>query len=90
MRFTPQRECELTGCQKFCSRKARKFESQGQKLFLPGLELAYVFGALTHTPRGLLLGKHLPRIDRMLGKLDKVSPEDYGTGSEYWDGEPDR
>ena len=50
------------------------------------MELAYVFGALSHTPRRLLLGKHLPRIDKMLRKLDESSPEVYGNGSEYWDG----
>ena len=51
------------------------------------MELAYVFGALSHTPRRHLLGKHLPRIDKMLRKLDESSPEAYGNGSEYWDGE---
>jgi len=48
--------------------------------------LAYVFGALSHTPRRELLGKHLPRIDKMLKKLDDTTPETYGNGKEYWDG----
>lgn len=50
------------------------------------MELAYVFGALSHTPRRDLLGKHLPRIDAQLATLDASTPEDYGTGAEYWDG----
>jgi len=73
--------------QKFGTRKARKFESQGHTLFLPAMELAYLFGALSRTPRRALLSKHLPRIDRMLKKLDESSPEEYGNGHEYWDGE---
>jgi hypothetical protein len=51
------------------------------------MELAYVFGALSHTPRNLLLHKHLPRIDMMLARLDGVDPEAYGNGVGYWDGE---
>lgn len=33
-----------------------------------------------------MLGKHLPRIDKMLKKLDDTTPETYGNGNEYWDG----
>lgn len=79
--------CKLMESQKLCSRKARKFETQGHRLFLPAMELAYVFGALTHTPRNLLLNRHLPRIDKMLAKLDAETPEEYGKGVGYWDGE---
>lgn len=73
--------------EKLCSRKARKFHSQDHRLFLPALELAYVFGSLSHTPRRSLMQTHLPRIDRMLAKLDGVEPASYGNGHEYWDGE---
>lgn len=72
--------------EKLASRKTRKFESQNHTLFLPAVELAYVFGSLSHTPRKVLLHQHLPRIDRMLGKLEGVAPEEYGNGHEYWDG----
>jgi hypothetical protein len=58
--------------EKLCSRKARKFHSQENRLFLPAMELAYVFGS---------------RIDRMLGKLEASEPEAHGNGHEYWDGE---
>jgi hypothetical protein len=73
--------------EKLCSRKARKFHSQENRLFLPAMELAYVFGSLSHTPRNSLLQTLLPRIDRMLGKLEASEPEAYGNGHEYWDGE---
>ena len=76
---------ELISPQKLCVRKTRKFESQGQYLFLPGLELAYVFGALYHCPRKTLLSVHLPRIDKQLDKL--VADGESGHGSGYWDGE---
>ena len=72
--------------EKLCSRKARKFHSQNHRLFLPAMELAYVFGSLSHTPRKSLLHTLLPRIDKMLGTLEGVTPEEYGNGHEYWDG----
>ena len=70
--------------QKLCGRTTRKLEYQGHYLFLPGMELAYVFGALYHCPRKTLLGVHLPRIDRQLAKLEAMGEEAYGSG--YWDG----
>jgi hypothetical protein len=72
--------------EKLCSRKARKFHSQNHRLFLPAMELAYVFGSLSHTPRKSLLHTLLPRIDKMLGILEGVTPEEYGNGHGYWDG----
>jgi hypothetical protein len=72
--------------EKLCSRKARKFHSQNHRLFLPAMELAYVFGSLSHTPRKSLLHTLLPRIDKMLGTLEGVTPEEYGNGHGYWDG----
>lgn len=72
--------------EKLCSRKARKFHSQNHRLFLPAMELAYVFGSLSHTPRRSLLQTLLPRIDKMLAKLEGVEPAQYGNGHEYWDG----
>ncbi|KAK4687223.1 tetratricopeptide repeat protein 39, partial [Tremellales sp. Uapishka_1] len=71
--------------EKFAARKARKFHSQGNRLMLPAMELAYIFGSLSRTPRYLLLGTTLPRIDRMLAKLTNSTPETYGNGNEYWD-----
>ena len=71
--------------QKLAGRKARKFDAQGKTLFLPAMELAYVFGALGHTPRHALLSKTVPRIDKMLAKLEASSPEKYGNGHQYWD-----
>jgi hypothetical protein len=54
---------------------------------MPAMELAYIFGSLSHTPRKSLMQDLLPRIDKMLAKLDGVTPEAYGNGNEYWDGE---
>ncbi|ODO03402.1 hypothetical protein L198_02249 [Cryptococcus wingfieldii CBS 7118] len=72
--------------EKFSSRKARKFESQGGRLFLPALELAYVFGSLGNTPRRSHLDVHIPRLNAMLSKLE-VGEDEYGSknGKEYWD-----
>ncbi|WVQ78032.1 hypothetical protein IAT38_000113 [Cryptococcus sp. DSM 104549] len=72
--------------EKLAGRKSRKFASQGDRLFLPALELAYVFGSLSNTPRRALLDVWMPRIDKMLVRLD-VGPEAYGTGEgkEFWD-----
>ncbi|WRT67062.1 uncharacterized protein IL334_004028 [Kwoniella shivajii] len=69
--------------EKLVSRKARKFHSQSNRLFLPAMELAYVFGSLSNTPRRSLIDEWLPRINRVLGKLDETDPEIYG--SAYWD-----
>ncbi|ORY33728.1 hypothetical protein BCR39DRAFT_518906 [Naematelia encephala] len=91
MKMIPKLTKKIAGkslpIEKLCNRKARKFESQGHRLFLPALELSYVFGALSHTPRRALLGIILPRIDRALDKLQKTTPEEYGLrkGTEYWD-----
>ncbi|WWD01496.1 hypothetical protein V866_008440 [Kwoniella sp. B9012] len=71
--------------EKLVSRKARKFHSQNNKLFLPAMELAYVFGSLSNTPRRSLLDSWLPRINKALKALDGVEPENYGNGHEYWD-----
>ncbi|EIW69618.1 hypothetical protein TREMEDRAFT_44103 [Tremella mesenterica DSM 1558] len=71
--------------EKLAGRKARKFESQNRSLFLPAMELAYVFGSLSHTPRSCLLSRTIPRIDRMLKRLETSTPESYGNGHQYWD-----
>ncbi|KAL7422267.1 hypothetical protein Q5752_002913 [Cryptotrichosporon argae] len=71
--------------EKFVSRKARKFAGQADWLFLPALELSYVFGSLAHTPRHALLSTTLPRIDKALAKLDASTPEQWGNGTQYWD-----
>ncbi|WWC90109.1 uncharacterized protein L201_005042 [Kwoniella dendrophila CBS 6074] len=71
--------------EKLVSRKARKFHSQGQKLFLPAMELAYVFGSLSNTPRRSLIDSWLPRVNKVLKSLEGVEPEQYGNGHEYWD-----
>ncbi|WVO12808.1 hypothetical protein L204_100416 [Cryptococcus depauperatus] len=68
--------------EKFAARKARKFQSQNSQLFLPAIELAYVFGAFNSTPRRNLLDTFLPRINKMLEKLN-VGEEEYSGG--YWD-----
>ncbi|OCF35432.1 hypothetical protein I317_04948 [Kwoniella heveanensis CBS 569] len=71
--------------EKLVSRKARKFHSQNNRLFLPSMELAYVFGSLLNTPRRSLLDDWLPKVNNALKKLDEVEPEHYGNGNEFWD-----
>lgn len=71
--------------EKLAARKARKFLAQGNRLFLPAMELAYVFGSLYRTPRRILLGRWLPRINADLAQLESSTPEEWGNGDEYWD-----
>lgn len=71
--------------EKLCNRKARKYVSQGKRLFLPAMELGYVFGSLGATPRRLLLSKWLPRINEELAALEASTPETWGNGTGYWD-----
>lgn len=79
--------------QKYVARKARKFEMQGNRLTLPGLELAYLFHGIDHSPRSVIVGKMLPEISAVLADLDnykdkseKEKQTSYGGGKGgYWD-----
>lgn len=71
--------------EKLCQRKARKYVSQNNRLFLPAMELGYVFGSLGSTPRRLLLSRWLPRIDKELARLERTPPEQWGNGTGWWD-----
>lgn len=73
--------------EKLASRKGRKYLAQGNTLFLPAMELAYVFGSLGHTPRRVLVDKWLPHINAELARLEASTPEAWGNGDRYWDGE---
>lgn len=64
--------------QKFVARKARKFQSQKNRLLVPALEFAYLFLAIAHAPKLVLLEKMLPEIDRAMGGLKEGQPG-------YWD-----
>lgn len=73
--------------EKLANRKGRKYLAQGHMLFLPAMELAYVFGSLGHTPRRVLVSKWLPHINAELARLEASTPEEWGNGEQYWDGE---
>lgn len=47
-----------------------------------------IYGLLQRTPGWSLQQKTIPRIDKLLAELDESTPETYGSGEEYWDGEP--
>jgi hypothetical protein len=51
------------------------------------MELAYAFDSLGTTPRRILLSKWLPHINSELARLEASTPENWGDGTEYWDGE---
>jgi hypothetical protein len=71
--------------QKFVARKARKFFSQKQRLMLPIVELAYVFQAITHSPRDIIVDKMLPEVDHAFEQL-QVDPSRYPGGAKvFWD-----
>jgi hypothetical protein len=78
--------------EKFVARKARKCEAQNGRLFLPALELAYVFQAITRTPRSVIAERMLPLVDAALAKLqpyedESAAPQTYqgGKAAEFWD-----
>ncbi|GAA5877339.1 hypothetical protein JCM16303_006247 [Sporobolomyces ruberrimus] len=73
--------------EKFVARRARKFVSQGNRLTLPGVELAYVLNCLGLSPRYVLFERHLDQVSHSLAELHQVKePASYGQGpDEYWD-----
>ncbi|BGP48328.1 hypothetical protein JCM10450v2_004200 [Rhodotorula kratochvilovae] len=72
--------------EKFVARRARKFVAQGNRLTLPGIELAYVLNCLGLSPRFTLFEEHLNQVSHVLAELHAVKePEKYGGGDEYWD-----
>ncbi|GJE96162.1 hypothetical protein PsYK624_123550 [Phanerochaete sordida] len=73
--------------EKFVARKARKFQSQGGRLALAGLEFAYTFLAIAHAPRHVVKEKMLPQVDATLAKVEaaKGDPAKYEGGKGYWD-----
>ena len=81
--------------EKFVARKARKCESQGGRLLLPALELAYVLHAISRAPRPVIAEHMLPQVEAALAELRRYegTPEAYpgpGKGSSsssgtFWD-----
>ncbi|BEI96809.1 hypothetical protein CcaverHIS631_0203980 [Cutaneotrichosporon cavernicola] len=71
--------------EKLVNRKGRKYVAQGNMLFLPAMELAYVFGCLGHTPRRMLVSKWLPHLNAEIARLEASTPEEWGNGQQYWD-----
>ena len=55
--------------QKFAARKARKYLAQKNRLILPALELAYVFAAIAHAPRKVVLERMIPHVHQALEEL---------------------
>ncbi|EJD05281.1 uncharacterized protein FOMMEDRAFT_18880 [Fomitiporia mediterranea MF3/22] len=74
--------------EKFVARKARKFKSQGNRLLLPALELAYMFLAIDHAPRDVLLERMIPDVDKAIEGISKFERKEslyLGNGLGYWD-----
>lgn len=57
--------------EKFVARKARKFLDQGNRLILPALELAYIFLAIAHAPRRVIVERMLQETDAALKSLEE-------------------
>lgn len=73
--------------QKFVARRARKFTAQGNRLTLPGIELAYVLNCLGLSPRYVLFDVHLDQVSTVLADLHQIKdPKSWGRGDEFWDG----
>ncbi|KAG5634747.1 hypothetical protein H0H81_000907 [Sphagnurus paluster] len=66
--------------EKFVARKARKFTSQKGRLLLPALEVAYLFQAIAHAPRGVVEQRMLPLVRTALGRLGQFG-EGVGAGA---------
>lgn len=75
--------------EKYVAKRAMKYVTQGGRLLLPGIELAYVLNCLGMAPRFALFDTHLHQISIVLSELHAVKDEKaYGkNGDEYWDGE---
>ncbi|KAA1467016.1 hypothetical protein DENSPDRAFT_768100 [Dentipellis sp. KUC8613] len=73
--------------EKFVARKARKCQSQGGRLALPALELAYIFLGIAHAPRAVIIDRMLPCVDAQLAELraHERDTAKYGGGRGYWD-----
>jgi hypothetical protein len=72
--------------EKFVARKARKFLAQKNRLVLPGLELAYLFRAISFAPRQVNVDRMLPEVYKALEKIEGSTEADYeGDGAGYWD-----
>jgi len=77
--------------EKFVARKARKFQSQNSRLVLPALEVAYLFLAITHAPRHVIVTRMLPDVNRALDEIHKheKNPKRYypehGGEASFWD-----
>ncbi|KAF8890951.1 hypothetical protein BD779DRAFT_1515400 [Infundibulicybe gibba] len=69
--------------------EARKFQSQGNRLALPALELAYLFLGIAHAPTDVIVTKMLPEVRLLLDKLNSKenskNPKKYESGHGYWD-----
>lgn len=54
---------------------------------LAALELAYIFLAIDHAPRSILINKMLPEIDNAVKALDNFREDvtSYEGGHGYWD-----
>ncbi|KAF8415812.1 hypothetical protein L210DRAFT_3584530 [Boletus edulis BED1] len=55
--------------EKFAARKARKYLTQKNRLILPALELTYVFSAIDHAPRQIVLECMIPHVHQALEEL---------------------
>lgn len=68
--------------EKFVARKARKYLSQSDRLFLPALELAYVFHAIAHAPREVIVREMIPALGGALAELGlglSIAGEEFGS-----------
>jgi hypothetical protein len=69
------------------ARKSRKYHKQQGRLALPALEMAYIFQAIAHAPKTIIISKMLPEIEIVLRELQahKTDPSKYQDGHGYWD-----
>jgi len=77
--------------EKYAARKARKFETQGHRLLLPHLEMAYHFLCITRAPKHIIVQKMLPDVEAAVETVraredleEKQSQYEGGLGG-FWD-----
>lgn len=74
--MVPHRNLPLATCH-----KARKYLAQKNRLILPALELAYVFFAISHAPRQIVLGRMIPHINQALEDLGVLETDRVNQGA---------
>ncbi|KZO92430.1 hypothetical protein CALVIDRAFT_546961 [Calocera viscosa TUFC12733] len=89
MKLVPTYKQRIAGksipVEKYTARKARKFQSQGNRLLLPAFEFATVLQVMGRMTPKILQENVLPLIQKEVTALKSTEPSKWGNGTGYWD-----